>query len=265
MGLVKNGRVNNNIILNSNTAGPYQDTWISDSISIRNNYYQNVIMGPRLTLGSLFGRRDLDSLTHVGTTAQATAPYPHNLMPRTHVQIIGATPSNYNGDFVVSNVIGENIFEYEMASDPGSNASGPLEFDYRTYLGEIIIENNIIQVNNYKTDTHTVGFVAQATDNNLWPTTSPPNCMRSVIFRNNIASHLSGRQGEGFISIGVGVDSSDYFLCQNNVLSIMDAVPTNLTRERNINNNGIYLNNFNLSGQRITGRDVIASTDVLDI
>jgi len=67
----------------------------------------------------------VSSITHSGATATATATA-HGYSNNDTVYISGATPTDYNGYFVISNVAA-NTFDYAMASTPSGNASGTLK------------------------------------------------------------------------------------------------------------------------------------------
>ena len=64
----------------------------------------------------------ISSITHVGAVATLTTAAPHGLVDGNQVTISGASPSAYNGTFVI-NVTGASTFEYTMASTPVSNAT----------------------------------------------------------------------------------------------------------------------------------------------
>lgn len=70
------------------------------------------------SLGTLY---TLTSITRVGTTATATKAA-HGFSNGHTVTVAGATPSGYNGTYVISNVTA-NTFDYTMAVDPGASAS----------------------------------------------------------------------------------------------------------------------------------------------
>jgi len=64
------------------------------------------------------------SITHVTTTATATVTaHPYN--DRDTVTIAGASPTDYNGAFVITNITA-NTFDYTMTADPGANATGTI-------------------------------------------------------------------------------------------------------------------------------------------
>lgn len=68
------------------------------------------------------------SITHVTTTASVTLSAGFDaLVDGAYVTISGATPSQYNGTFQITNLGGGNTtFDYTMASDPGANATGTI-------------------------------------------------------------------------------------------------------------------------------------------
>jgi len=63
----------------------------------------------------------ISSITHVGAVATLTTAAPHGLVDNNRVTISGATPSEYNGTYVI-NVTGDSTFEYTMASTPATDA-----------------------------------------------------------------------------------------------------------------------------------------------
>ena len=64
----------------------------------------------------------ISSITHSGATATLTTASPHGLIDGNRVTISGASPSEYNGTYVI-NVTGASTFQYTMASTPASNAT----------------------------------------------------------------------------------------------------------------------------------------------
>lgn len=67
----------------------------------------------------------ISSITRGGTgnlTATLTTASAHGLITGNRVTISGATPSGFNGTFVIT-VTGTTTFTYTMAADPGGNAS----------------------------------------------------------------------------------------------------------------------------------------------
>lgn len=64
----------------------------------------------------------LSTITNSGSIATATTAAPHGLTTGNIAVISGATPAAYNGSFTVT-VTGLSTFTYNMASDPGGNAT----------------------------------------------------------------------------------------------------------------------------------------------
>jgi hypothetical protein len=64
----------------------------------------------------------ISSITRVGTLATLTTAAPHGLVSNTQVTVSGASPSQYNGTFLIT-VLNATQFTYVMASDPGSSAT----------------------------------------------------------------------------------------------------------------------------------------------
>ena len=64
----------------------------------------------------------ITTITHVGTLATLTTAVAHGLVTGNRVTIAGATPSAYNGVFVIA-VTGSTTFTYTMATSPSSDAT----------------------------------------------------------------------------------------------------------------------------------------------
>lgn len=64
----------------------------------------------------------ISSITHTGTTANVTTASPHNLITGNRISVSGATPSDYNGTYVITKT-GASTFIYTMATTPASNAT----------------------------------------------------------------------------------------------------------------------------------------------
>ncbi len=67
----------------------------------------------------------IGSITFSGTTATVTTTATDNFYNSQQVQIAGASPSVYNGNFIIT-VTSATTFTYSMKSTPGSNASGAM-------------------------------------------------------------------------------------------------------------------------------------------
>ena len=64
----------------------------------------------------------ISSITHSGTTATLTTATAHGLVTGNRVTISGASPSAYNGTYVIT-VTGSATFTYVMATNPATNAT----------------------------------------------------------------------------------------------------------------------------------------------
>lgn len=75
-----------------------------------------------LTFSGNTGSASISSITRVGTTATLTTSAAHNLVTGSEVTVSGATPSGYNGTYIIT-VTSSTTFTYVMAADPGASAS----------------------------------------------------------------------------------------------------------------------------------------------
>jgi len=66
----------------------------------------------------------ITGITHVGTTATATAPA-HGFTSGDFINVRGANEDEYNGDFIIA-VTDADTFTYTMTDDPGATATGTL-------------------------------------------------------------------------------------------------------------------------------------------
>ena len=82
--------VEGNRILNTWVGGPYNDTWSSRDLIVRNNYYRNVVTGPYLSMGGNGYPILVASLTHGDPdayTAKLTTAVPHGFTAGQAVRI----------------------------------------------------------------------------------------------------------------------------------------------------------------------------------
>ena len=77
------------------------------------------------TISALKVDKAITGIAHSGTTATVTATN-HGFYVGEFIRITGASPSEYNGDFVIVSVVGSNTFTYTMASTPATDASGTM-------------------------------------------------------------------------------------------------------------------------------------------
>ena len=74
------------------------------------------------TVATTSTAQTISTITHVGTTATLTTASPHGLITGNRVTISGATPSDYNGTYVITKT-GASTFTYVMTTTPASNAT----------------------------------------------------------------------------------------------------------------------------------------------
>ncbi len=91
-----------------------------------NTFSYNVSNSPASpATGTIYVRRvdkAVSSITYSGTLATATIAG-HGFVTGDIVRIVGASPTQYNGDFIIT-VVDSNTFTYHMMSAPASNATG---------------------------------------------------------------------------------------------------------------------------------------------
>lgn len=92
----------------------------------------------------------ISSISHLAAVALVTTAAPHGLVTGNRVVISGATPADYNGDYVVT-VVNSTQFEYTMATTPASNAtvvgaytvSGITGADSSTFINVNLFKNRL--------------------------------------------------------------------------------------------------------------------------
>ena len=78
----------------------------------------------------------VDSLTASGSVITVQTKERHNILPGTTIVVSGASPSQYNGTFVVTSITGNNTFEYTAQSEPSSSpASGLINVGVDEWYG----------------------------------------------------------------------------------------------------------------------------------
>jgi hypothetical protein len=129
--------VEGNRVFDCITGGPYHDSFSTRDLTIRNNYYHNVVFGPVQTIGGVSQANEpirITGITHQGNIATATTLRPHGLVATDQVVIAGVTgptPEDaalYNSPpgqtFSVTGVPTPTAFTYEMTGTPSGDAMG---------------------------------------------------------------------------------------------------------------------------------------------
>ena len=81
---------------------------------------------------------NIDSMTSSGTTVTVVTKLQHNLNPSVNVVITGANETAYNGTFLVSRIISDNIFQYTANTTPSqTTASGLVQGGVAGWYGAV--------------------------------------------------------------------------------------------------------------------------------
>jgi hypothetical protein len=89
----------------------------------------------------------ITTLTHTGTTANVTTASNHGLVTGNKITLSGATPSDYNGTYVIT-VTGLTTFTYVMATTPATNATVVPTYTITGITGQN--SNTFVNVNLFK-------------------------------------------------------------------------------------------------------------------
>ena len=94
---------------------------VADDISLAGDFLIVRDTGATLTLAP---DKTVSSISRTGTTALVTASA-HGYTAGDLINIRGASPEDYNGDFFITNVT-TTTFNYSLTQDPGANATGTI-------------------------------------------------------------------------------------------------------------------------------------------
>mgnify|MGYP000458628481 CR=1 FL=1 len=165
----------------------------------------------------------ISSITHVGTLATLTTAAPHGLIDGNRVTISGATPSAYNGSFVI-NVTGASTFEYTMASNPASNATVVGTYTVLGITG--VNSNTFVNVNLFKNRL----FFTEENSLKCWylDVNSIGGAATSFDF-GGIARSGGYLQAIGTWTLDAGQGADDYFVAVTNMGEVIIYVGTDIT------------------------------------
>jgi len=112
--------VEGNRVFHCWTGGPFHDTWCTKDLVVRNNYYHDVMVGPKQALGGIsttvpIPLASLDK-NQDGTKAIAKTSFPHGLVVGDNVTISSTGPdaARYNGTPQITDVPAPNEFWYDL-------------------------------------------------------------------------------------------------------------------------------------------------------
>lgn len=90
-----------------------------------------------ITVASTSTAQTISTITHSVKVATVTTAAPHNLITGNQITVSGATPTDYNGTYVITRV-NSTQFQYTMATTPSTNA---------TVVGSYVVNIAITGVN----------------------------------------------------------------------------------------------------------------------
>jgi hypothetical protein len=122
------GFANGDLVLISG-ASPTNYNGIFTISNVTVNTFSYIVSGSPTSpaTGTIYVRRvdkSVSGITYSDTLATATVDN-HGFVTGDVVRITGATPAQYNGEFIIT-YVNANTFTYTMASSPGANASGTM-------------------------------------------------------------------------------------------------------------------------------------------
>ena len=265
-------------ILNCGYGGPYHDTWSTKDLTVRNNHYRAVLIGPYQLMGGTGRRIGAPSLTydnlpgsgpHLATfQIVQTSPtvVPHRLAVGQGVHIIDATVGGtlspyYNGYFRIESV-SETTFTYWMTGNPQGPADGGTPKAIALWqVGQCVIENNVIELmpafNNWGPPCG-IAFAGAPQDPlfNSIPG-APVRVFRRAVIRNNIIRFVETvTQGAGS-ERGISLNGCENVLLEHNVSDATILTPIAWVNCSNLR----VFNNRSPAGQLIPVQGVVMLTD----
>jgi hypothetical protein len=218
--------IEGNQIHNTWYGGPYLAKWSARSITVRNNFYKNVVTGPFLNLPAPGNPINLSPLKRLNPdpatdpTAEATTSANHPLAQGDRVLIAGASQSAFNGVFTVSAVTASNKFQYLMASRPTSDSSGQPTMKKVLGVEKLVVEANVVEL---------ATFPSGQTP--AWPApvgiqlAADPSAAAAlayvygdVIIRENKIRYLDGLFDPSFLGYPLNVQGARNLIVRENVL-----------------------------------------------
>jgi len=101
-----------------------------------------------ITTANTSTAQTISSITHVGTVATMTTASAHGLVTGNQITVAGATPTAYNGTFIVT-VTGATTLTYTMLSTPVSDATTVGTYSVALYITGVD-SKNLVHVNLFK-------------------------------------------------------------------------------------------------------------------
>lgn len=244
--------------------GHYNDTASTKDITIRNNYFHDVVHGVYYNMGSVGPATSIPTgkqITYNSTTdiATFTTPVGHGLLPKSAVQISGATvggnPTNpYNGFYEVLDVPPAptdangkpTTFTYQLGTDPGSNADSNTG-QYAEYwrVRRLVVENNVVELTPTLSGTGGRYGIILAD----YPNRSSVNIYLQSVLRGNVIREVNDAPDTS--SFGIGLAKCESAVTEQNVID--PAVGTAIVQ--NVSGVLEYFDNETPAGSLLQGYD----------
>ena len=146
----------------------------------------------------------ISTITHVGAVATVTTASAHDLATHNRITITGATPTEYNGTYVIT-VTGSNTFTYTMASTPASNATVVGAYSVIGITG--INSNKFVNVNLFKNRLY---FTEKDSLNAWYLPLDSIGGLASPLYFGGIARNSGYLQAMGTWTLDAGQGADDY-------------------------------------------------------
>ncbi len=261
-GVTNGGLVEQNLVVNTSSAGPYQDTGSTKELIVRHNVYLNVASSTNIANGNIYsapGKLNaigLASLTFVaGGFAEGLSPIvgtarlKHTLTVGDRIEITGATPDDYNGYFEITAAT-DITFQYKLPSS-GSlpAASGPLTVRRIWGIDRLVVESNFIELRLLAANEFGTPGGVRSSDSNSLIATPPVHTHGEILIRNNTMQMVDGQTGPAFSAWGMLIAGAKHLSVEDNVVDVPNANPLREWRSGTVR----FFNNQSAGGALIQG------------
>jgi hypothetical protein len=198
-----------------------------------------------------------------GSTANFITSLPHGFSVGQAVQILDASPSPYNGIFVITSVPSPTRFTYLMTSDPGSDASGSFTFAALWQVGRLVIENNIIELV-LNPAPYGQGYASGILVDGGSPVS--PYVFGQAVIRGNLIRNVDGAFEPLGTAIGIRLSSCLGAILENNIISLNSSSqipPYNISHSAC--GSAKYFNNQTPNGKLIQGYNAATAQSVNEL
>ena len=140
----------------------------------------------------------------------------HDFIPGDIVEILRASPNDFNGRFKIVEVTDEKTFKFLLLGDPGSNSQS----GYYTKIWQtknMIIENNTIELTPFVSGVTGLPFAMLCLDDGE---PVPPYLFARIVIRNNIIRHNNNQAISGDPSVAISLSSCEFALIEGNYINL---------------------------------------------